>query len=809
MPLADLAKGTRLNESTNEGGIRFHIVTDKKEIDRLNSEPTIKVYRGMQLVDGKLYPPMSAKVNGEWREGIDVKDLGKVWEQADENPELADDKGNFKLDKGNKSSLKARYNPYIHTSTTPLNDHFSSAQSRPELVTVEVEIPKSELTSGYKAEKAKDSVGKVEWKAGIIQSQLTGTRTVILSRWDKPVRIVPDSEVADVIVKMFGDRKITMPSNVVTPSLRAELEKRGVPFVETNNTGKPITRFREEEIAAMETPILESKGTFKNLAEAEQWAKENLQGKSAINEFTGIPIGIGRKSISEILNEKSLKQSDSVSLHLKALRSVLDFIKYGIPAEIHSDTHGRGFDVMRLYSAMRIGDDLYRVKSTIRKIREGDRYYTYEIGKMELTEKRRANRESGVETTATTNSSVNSISGADLLKGVKKTNSDEQILPQSKEMLRNNEANSDSVAVEHSRSTAGKRLAAEETAKAIGVGFDYISREELPEGHKGAKGMWKDGKIYVCAENHTDADDVKRTILHEAVGHNGLRRLIGDKDMNRFCMQVYSMLPKSERAKIADAAARKYGFNFATATEEYLAEMAEAFDSSKDYDTVWDRIRVALRNVLAKIGINVPLSERDLRWILWQSYNANKQGDFINQAKRQVLADRLGFSSSIDNIPLYSNFAPVAPKRSDESNEQYQARVLAARTPVYDNLKDAEEAARAEGADLESKIGSTGVDELWSRTNAATKATLKHQYNAGMLTKEQYEHVRDMFNYYVPMRGFADNTAEDMYTYYASGRGGFTPPIQTAKGRKTQAASPWGYIGAMASPFFDTFLVSR
>ena len=170
MPLADLAKGTRLNESTNEGGIRFHIVTDKKEIDRLNSEPTIKVYRGMQLVDGKLYPPMSAKVNGEWREGIDVKDLGKVWEQADENPELADDKGNFKLDKGNKSSLKARYNPYIHTSTTPLNDQFSSAQSRPELVTVEVEIPKSELTSGYKAEKAKDSVGKVEWKAGIIQS---------------------------------------------------------------------------------------------------------------------------------------------------------------------------------------------------------------------------------------------------------------------------------------------------------------------------------------------------------------------------------------------------------------------------------------------------------------------------------------------------------------------------------------------------------------------------------------------------------------------------------------------------------------
>ena len=434
MPLADLAKGTRLNESTNEGGIRFHIVTDKKEIDRLNSEPTMKVYRGMQLIDGKLYPPMSAKVNGEWREGIAVEDLGKVWEKAEENPELADGNGYFKLDKGNKSSLKARYNPYIHTSTTPLNDQFSSAQSRPELVTVEVEIPKSELTSGYKAEKAKDSVGKVEWKAGVIQSQLTGTRTVILSRWDKPVRIVPDSEVADVIVKMFGDRKITMPSNVVTPSLRAELEKRGVPFVETNNTGKPVTRFREDEIAAMETPILESKGAFKSLAEAEQWAKKNLQGKSYTNNFTNDEVYISGKSVSEMLNPKSAKKIN-VRTHLAALQSVPEFIKTGIPAEIHTDTHGRGYDVMRLYNAIIINDELYRVKSTVKRVPQGDIYYTYEIQKMELIE--------GSDNTVGSlrgtylipkSSSVNSISGAKLLKGVKKTNSDELILPEDEDI---------------------------------------------------------------------------------------------------------------------------------------------------------------------------------------------------------------------------------------------------------------------------------------------------------------------------------------------------------------------------------------
>ncbi|MBQ7684372.1 MAG: hypothetical protein IJT48_07760 [Bacteroidaceae bacterium] len=177
---------------------------------------------------------MSAKVDGQLRE---PSELG-VWEEADEAPDMADEKGKFKLDKGNKKSLKAAYNPYIHTSRTMLNDQFSEAQSRPNLVVVEMEVPESELTSGYKAEKAKDSVGAKQWKAGVIQGQLSGTREVILSRWAKPVRIVPADEVAKNIHEQIKGQVETMPSNVVTPEVRAELEKLGVEFVETDNTGK-------------------------------------------------------------------------------------------------------------------------------------------------------------------------------------------------------------------------------------------------------------------------------------------------------------------------------------------------------------------------------------------------------------------------------------------------------------------------------------------------------------------------------------------------------------------------------------------
>lgn len=94
----------------------------------------------------------------------------------------------------------------------------------------EGEIPQSELTSGYKAQYAKDSVGETQWHSGVVSSKLKGekARKVILSRWFKPVRIVPNAEVAGVIAKILDGENISVPANVVTPSLRVELEKAGV-----------------------------------------------------------------------------------------------------------------------------------------------------------------------------------------------------------------------------------------------------------------------------------------------------------------------------------------------------------------------------------------------------------------------------------------------------------------------------------------------------------------------------------------------------------------------------------------------------
>lgn len=211
-------------------------------VSRLDNEEYVTAYRAAQIgPDGKLYSPMAGKINGEWGPPIE---LGK-WEQAVERPELIrmrNGKPVFKLDKGNGSSIEAAYNPYIHSSLSPLNDQFSSAYKRPELVVLEVRIPKSELTSGYKAQYAKDAVGMMNWHSGVVSGKLPEgkKRKVILSRWDKPVRIVPDKEVAQKIADLLKGENITIPANVVTPALRKELEALGVPIVDNVGISSPM-----------------------------------------------------------------------------------------------------------------------------------------------------------------------------------------------------------------------------------------------------------------------------------------------------------------------------------------------------------------------------------------------------------------------------------------------------------------------------------------------------------------------------------------------------------------------------------------
>jgi site-specific DNA-cytosine methylase len=280
--------------------VRFHRVTEPEELDRLNKEKTFRMYSGMQEVDGKLYSPMAAIIDGK---RTDATEIG-AWMGADERPDLVKG-GKFQLVKTDKNPgagegpVRAAYNPYMHTSTSMMNDQFTGAYARGNIKVVEWEIPESEKTSGYHAEGAKDAVGLVPWHSGSVNGLLPKDRqrSVMLSRWRKAVRVVPDSEVAESIAEQLEGTGLAIPWNVVTPNQVRELVKLGVPIT-TVESGQQAPETKEKFIAQME----ELKKEFPQA----QFVDVKMT-KEAFNEWGGK--GIVK---SPILEQKLQKHPDSL-----------------------------------------------------------------------------------------------------------------------------------------------------------------------------------------------------------------------------------------------------------------------------------------------------------------------------------------------------------------------------------------------------------------------------------------------------------------------------------------------------------------
>ncbi len=261
---------------------------------------TVRVYRTMQVIDGKLYSPMAKKVAGQ-----ETSEIKFRWEAAEEHPELArrgdgskampnEDSFYITIDKGQgKGALTVAYNPYTHTSRTVLNDQFSSAFVRPNLVVVEVEVPESELEGLYKAEKAKDSVGEMSWHSGAVRGKLAelgNPRKVILSRYDRPVRILTKKEEAELIAKQLEGTGIAMPYNLVTPQVREELEKLGVKIdekpsgsVSKNASFGKAEYVTDEQIEAMNGRLQ---------ANAVSSPEAMTEAARALSEQLGVPVEI-------------------------------------------------------------------------------------------------------------------------------------------------------------------------------------------------------------------------------------------------------------------------------------------------------------------------------------------------------------------------------------------------------------------------------------------------------------------------------------------------------------------------------------
>lgn len=137
-------------------------------------------------------------------------------------------------------------------------------------------------------------------------------------------------------------------------------------------------------------------------------------------------------------------------------------------------------------------------------------------------------------------------------------------------------------------------------------------------------------------------------------------------------------------------------------------------------------------------------------------------------------------------------------KQAAENGEETE-RDFAGLTALtgLDDWQAAEGAARVMVDDFESAESAEQVEALWKAVNAATKKTLKTLYDGGIISKDVYEQVRDMYEYYIPLRGWDEKTSDEVYAYLQQ-RGGGGNVMKKAEGRASKADDPLVAIAGMA-----------
>lgn len=760
----------------NEGA-EFSRVTNEKVIKKLESEPTIKVYRAMQLIDGKLYPPMSAIMpDGTMRE---ASQLG-AWEQAEENPELADEKGYFKLDKGNKTSVPARYNPYFHTSLTALNDQFASAQDRPNLVTVEMEIPASELTSGYKADKAKDSVGKLEWKAGVVQSKLSGTRAVILTRWAKPVRIVPDSEVAASIKEMFGDKNIVMPSNVVTPSLRKELEKLGVPFVETDNRGKIVDGKLKgmtyskalREFSKEISPYRLSDGTVYGWASADgiHLTMDGIRPETMIHEYGHLWLA-AMKENNPALYESLMRLAKDSPLW-KEVTSDPAYKELdnddAILSEVFSrfsGTEGEKKMIATTREAIQNGADFKDMAAMAgwysRLAKKLDKAWGWTLRYLDQDP---TDFESMAEAADMMLKDI--ISGSNPNGGGYKPNgrlktpkNGNPFFNSINEYSRGGKAShpSDIASDEYERRIATATAIFEESW------VDYLNSVRILQ----------ESLIKQTGNKIHDYENVYLHMMHLS----SVNRAEQDKV---WASHIEPMIDAMNNILIPIV--REYRNN----GESARSARQKAMDELEKYLIATHGLErnkvLARRDAKAKADSEFYMRIKEAEKLLRKA-----QADF---AQGRVSADVV--QAAQDNL---NQIEQERQKREDDIYARNRQKDYSGFTETfgiagtsYTNT-ELEKLAKDYANDFESKVNDANeINELWRTINAVNGYTLKKTLDSGNMSRDTYNRLMGQYKNYVPLRGWNDTTADEIYEYSSEGdRSMPQNPNKTAKGRKSRA----------------------
>ena len=803
-------------------------VTDKDELDRLNKEKTFRMYSGMQEVDGKLYSPMAAIIDGK---RTDATEIG-AWMGADERPDLVKN-GKFTLVKTDKNKgvgegdVPAAYNPYMHTSTSMMNDQFTGAYARGNIKVVEWEIPESEKTSGYHAEGAKDSVGLVPWHSGSVNSLLPKDRQrqVMLSRWRKAVRVVPDSEVAESIAEQLKGTGLAIPWNVVTPNQVRELAKLGVPIT-TVESGRQAPETKEKfllQMADLEQEFPQAK--FVNVKMTKDAYKE--WGKNGGTKFRE-DYGNGNYPASSVESHVE-KVSQNTGAKVKMVSSVDEITNKAANAAIEEGRKITGWydektgDV-HLY--MPNIHDRYTAEKTIwhevvghKGMRElfGDERFDkflrdvwYDLDKPEnaalkklVDEERKFNPlniydaiEEGIARLA-----EDGKGEPGFWNGIKNKVSDflheigYRIAPNTKDVkyllwLSKNLQKNPNDPYWKMRAEAVKYRLDHERVPAVVAhdGMFYGNDGKVRSMDSLTKSEWDeatDGQIHfrttpsagTALDRYHRSLDEHGYMLTESYMDNmlSLKKLMnaivpGKKIEDIASSENPYMLQNTMQGAMSNAA-QMFERNVMKPLDKAMADVLDAFDGKKDDE----KIRNFNLYMITKHGLerNREFFVRDFLKQMRMDEQKKQDADFLENSyysDKEYLDNEL----KAGNIDLKEYYRQLDESIRNHFDADFEAgehdysgihaiQEVAKSSDPYDDAEAIQSVMDSE-AKMES-IKKGAVKDYWDKVKAATQYSIDSDYKNNIIDKELHDYVSNMFNWYVPLRKYDESTAEDVYGY--------------------------------------------
>lgn len=803
-------------------------VTDKDELDRLNKEKTFRMYSGMQEVDGKLYSPMAAIIDGK---RTDATEIG-AWMGADERPDLVKN-GKFTLVKTDKNKgvgegdVPAAYNPYMHTSTSMMNDQFTGAYARGNIKVVEWEIPESEKTSGYHAEGAKDAVGLVPWHSGSVNSLLPKDRQrqVMLSRWRKAVRVVPDSEVAESIAEQLKGTGLAIPWNVVTPNQVRELAKLGVPIT-TVESGRQAPETKEkflQQMADLEQEFPQAK--FVNVKMTKDAFK--VWGKDSGTKFR-TDHGDGNYPASSVESHVE-KVAQKTGGKVKMVSSVDEITNKAAKAAIEEGRKITGWydeNTGEVHLYMPNIHDRYTAEKTIwhevvghKEMRElfGEERFEkflrdvwYDLDKPEnaalkklVDEERKFNPmniydaiEEGIARLA-----EDGKGEAGFWNGIKNKVSDflheigYRIAPNTKDvkyllwLSKNLQKNPNDPYWKLRAEAVKYRLDHEDIRSVVsrdGVFFENDGKaRSLADLPKADYQEATDGQIHfrttptaaTALDRYHRSLDAHGYMATESYMDNMLslkklmNAIVPDKKIEDIASSENPYILQNVMQGAMSNAAKMFEINIMRPLEKAMAGVLDAFEGKKTDD----KIRNFNLYMITKHGLerNRVLFVRDAVRKLRMDDSTKADAEKLQSewgAKKEDLGNQL--KSGIIDLKRY--YEKMDEWIRDNVNRDYEAGehdysgmhgvqdIISMKDPYNDG--EAIQSVMDSEAKMESvKAGS--VRDYWGKVRAATRYSVDSDYNNGIIDRDLHGHVSKMFDWYVPLRNYDETTAEDVYGY--------------------------------------------